>query len=209
MTEPLSDIDVILLAAGRSERMGSRNKLLLPVEGRALVCRVAERLLAAGPRALVVVLGHEAERVEEVLTGLAVNKVVNPLYEMGQMASVRAGCRVLTGGSAGVMIALGDMPYLEVEDYRALGDAFAAAGGERILVPLVEGQRGNPIILPAALVAEVAGGALNAGCRRLIERHPDKVAAVEMAAPAYRADIDTPQAYLAALSRLRAAEGLA
>ncbi len=209
MTDSLSEIDAILLAAGRSERMGKDNKLLLPYGGRPLIRHVAETLMAAGPRQLLVVLGHDAETVRRALAGLPMRMLENPLHEAGQMTSVRAGCRALDGVGSGVMIALGDMPGLRARDYQSLGEAFAAEGGERILVPLVEGQRGNPIILPAALVAEVGKGALNAGCRRLIKRYPDKVAAVEMSSPAYRHDIDTPQAYRAALSRLRGAEGLA
>ena len=64
-------VGAVLLAAGASSRMG-RNKMLLPVDGVPMVRRTAERLLAAGVAPLVVVTGHEAERVHEALAGLPV-----------------------------------------------------------------------------------------------------------------------------------------
>ncbi len=193
-------LDVVLLAAGSSTRMGAENKLLLAY-GRSSVLRsVAEALLETAPRSLIVVLGHEAERVRTSLDGLGVDFVENPDHAQGQMSSVRAGCRAVRPGGAGTLVALGDMPALTARHYRALSAAFFQAGGDRILVPLVGGQRGNPIVLPPAQTAQVAEGALNAGCRRLIERHPELVEAFELGDPAFLADIDTPAAYSAALA---------
>ena len=69
----------VLLAAGASRRMGpGRNKMLLKLEGEALVRRAARRALAAGLSPVVVVLGHESDRAKGELTGLACEVVVNP-----------------------------------------------------------------------------------------------------------------------------------
>ncbi len=202
-------LDVVLLAAGTSRRMGEENKLLLPYGRASIVRSVAETLLAFGPRHLVAVVGHEAQAVREALAGLDLEFVENPDHVGGQMISVRAGCRALPPAGEGTLVALGDMPALGLDHYRRIAAAFFHAGGDKILVPLVETERGNPIVLPAAQTRAVAEGALNAGCRRLIERHPELVEAVEMNDPAFLADIDTPQAYRAALAGLLPAERLA
>ena len=88
-------VSAILLAAGESRRMGDVNKLLLKVEGEAMVRRVARALIDSRADEVVVVLGHQAEAVGQALDGLAVQTVVNADYRDGQMSSMRARTREL------------------------------------------------------------------------------------------------------------------
>jgi molybdenum cofactor cytidylyltransferase len=81
----------ILLGAGRSQRMGGRNKLLMDVDGQPMVRRVAVTLLNSRLREVIAVLGHDHARVAAALAGLPVRIVVNDEYALGQMSSVRAG----------------------------------------------------------------------------------------------------------------------
>ena len=83
-------VPAILLAAGESRRMGDVNKLLLKVEGEAMVRRVARALIDSRADEVVVVLGHQAEAVGQALDGLEVRRVVNADYRDGQMNSMRA-----------------------------------------------------------------------------------------------------------------------
>jgi len=76
MRSATAPIGGIVLAAGESRRMG-RNKLLLPLAGEPLVRRACRRGLAAGLDPLIVVLGHESERVQEALTGLDCRFILN------------------------------------------------------------------------------------------------------------------------------------
>jgi molybdenum cofactor cytidylyltransferase len=84
-------IVAILLAAGRSQRMGGRNKLLMEVDGQPMVRRVAVTLLNSRVREVIAVLGHDHTRVAAALAGVPLRIVVNDEYALGQMSSVRAG----------------------------------------------------------------------------------------------------------------------
>ncbi len=190
-----SRVSAILLAAGRSRRMGADNKLLLPIDGEPVVRRVARRLLDSGFEEIVVVLGHEADLVSGALDGLAIRAVVNPAWRDGQMTSVHAGLAALSAAVDGIMICLADQPFLEAEDYRVLAGAFARAGDKSVDVPTHGGRRGNPIVLAAAHRDEILARGANFGCKRFIARNPDLVATVELGSDAYVRDIDTRADY--------------
>lgn len=193
-------ISAVLLAAGLSERMAGANKLLLKVEGAPMVCRTAEAILGCGVSELVVVLGHDRERIAEAVRGLPCTCVFNARYADGQMTSVRAGLAAISRDSDAVMVCLADQPLLSPEDYRSLILASASIARGRIAVPTVKGQRGNPIILPAALKDEVLERGVAFGCRNLIRDNPALVAPVEMHNPNFIRDIDTREAYRAIIA---------
>jgi molybdenum cofactor cytidylyltransferase len=188
-------IVVILLAAGRSQRMGGRNKLLMDVDGQPMVRRVAATLLNSRVREVIAVLGHDRTRVAAALAGLPVCIVVNDEYALGQMSSVRAGIAAIPDDSAAILVALADQPALEPVDIDFLIDAFLALPEPKILVPVYGGQRGNPIVLPGMQLSALQAGGVNFGCRNLIERYPEAVVRIEAPNPHYVQDIDTPAAY--------------
>jgi molybdenum cofactor cytidylyltransferase len=193
---PAEDVRVaaVLLAAGSSRRMGSANKLLLPVGGEPMIRRVARALLASRATSVTVVTGHEAFRIAAALAGLPVGLVHNDRHAEGQMTSVRTGL-LAAAAAAGYLICPGDQPALTAADIDHLIAAFGNAPSGRILVPLWRGERGNPIVLPASARAEVEAGGANFGCRHLIQRHPERVHMVEARSPAVLADVDTLAAY--------------
>jgi molybdenum cofactor cytidylyltransferase len=185
----------ILLAAGRSTRMGARNKLLLEVGRQPMVRRVAETLLESSVCEVIAVLGHEHMAVAKALAGLPLRSVVNPDHAAGQMGSVRVGIEAIDRDPAAIVVALADQPALEPADIDFLIDAFMALPEPRILVPMRGRQRGNPIVLPGAARQSLLDGGFNFGCRNLIERHPEAVARIEAPNLHYLQDIDTPAAY--------------
>ncbi len=191
----------MLLAAGQSRRMGADNKLLLPIDGEPVVRRTARRLIEAGLVEIIVVLGHEADRVADALDGLALRAVVNPDYLDGQMTSVHSGLGALSAPVDGIMICLADQPYLEAGDYRALIEAFAREGEKSVVVPTHGGRRGNPIVLAAAHRDEILARGANLGCKRLIANNPDLVATVEFETDGFVRDIDTPADYRETVER--------
>jgi len=188
-------LEVLLLAAGSSQRMGDANKLLLPFRGRPLIRHVAEQVLGADIGAITVITGHGAPEVSAALSGLPLTIAHNPDFAAGQMASVRHGFQLLARKNADTMVALGDMPLLKQADYRALFKAFRRQNGDKILIPFFNGERGNPIILPKRFAAEIASGALNAGCRRLTEKRPQDIRPLAVPSSAYVVDVDTPSEY--------------
>ena len=195
MSGSTDQIAAIVLAAGLSRRMGADNKLLLPYGGQPLVRHTASTLLRAGFARVVAVTGHDAPDVEKALAGLDIELCYNPDFAGGQMTSVVHGLRSLGDAPGPAMVALADMPYLQVSDYQAVAAAFHQHGGDRIIVPHFQQQRGNPIILPTIDVQAAIAGDINTGCRKLIREHPDRVFAMPVDSSAFVRDIDTSADY--------------
>ncbi len=189
----------VLLAAGLSKRMGDINKLLIEIDGKPMVRRAAETLQASG-LALYVVTGHERGRVEAALRDLEnIVFVHNPAYRDGQASSIRAGLAALNGEHEAAFIALSDQPGLEAADIADLIGAFQDSDGSRILMPVFDGQRGNPIVVPRAIIETIGDGPMNFGCRKFMDANPERVWRYDVQNDHFTRDIDTPQA-LAALA---------
>jgi molybdenum cofactor cytidylyltransferase len=194
-------VAAVVLAAGMSRRMGE-NKLLVPVEGRPMIARVVGALAASPAAQVVVVVGHEADRVRAALAGVGerVRFVDSPDYALGLSASLRAGIAALGPDVDAALVCLGDMPWVAARHVSALIDAFDPAAGRTICVPLFQGKRGNPVLWAARHFAEMQGLSGDVGARELIERHADAVCAVAVDDAAVTVDIDTREA-LAALTK--------
>jgi molybdenum cofactor cytidylyltransferase len=182
----------VILAAGRSTRMRPRNKLLETIGGRPVIARVAETALASAARPVVVVTGFEAQRIAEALRGLDVLSVHNADFAAGLSTSLRAGLAALPAKSDGALILLGDMPFVEAGDLKALIAAFAAKDRNSICVPARHGRMGNPILWGAAYFAEMMRLSGDAGAKLLLEIHRDRVTEVEAISDGIFADIDAP-----------------
>lgn len=195
-------IAALVLAAGQSRRMGAVNKLSVPVTGssglKPMVAHVVDAALASKAKPVVVVLGHEADKVRELLAGRGVAFVSNPEYAAGLSTSLRAGVRTLPHGIDGVLVMLGDMPRIAGTDIDKLIAAFNPVEGRAICVPTYRGKRGNPVLFGAAFLESMASAAGDTGAKHLIGEHADQVVEVEMGSDAVLADIDDP-ATLAAL----------
>jgi molybdenum cofactor cytidylyltransferase len=191
-------VAAIVLAAGRSTRMGTRNKLLADLGGVPMVRRVAATALRSKARPLLVVTGHQAAEVAAALSGLGVTFVANPDYATGLSSSLKAGIRAVPPECAGALILLGDMPRISPKDIGALLDAFAGAP-DRLVVPVHAGRQGNPVLWPRRYFAELLQLEGDAGAKRLIATHSDDVRNVDLGTDAIFADVDTPEA----LARVR------
>jgi molybdenum cofactor cytidylyltransferase len=204
--QPTADSDLkvaaVVLAAGRSSRMGERMKLLLDIDGMPMIRRTVGNVIAIDPVETVVVTGHRAEEVEAALDRLPIRIVRNPRHAEGQPTSAAAGVRALTRHCNAVMVVLGDQPLVGPDELRALVAAYRQLDGGSILVPHHNGQRGNPIIFAARHIPSIVSGGLNVGCRKLIDTHPDEVAKVEFASEAFTLDCDTPEDYEELIARL-------
>jgi molybdenum cofactor cytidylyltransferase len=167
-----------------------------PIGAEEPVVRITARsLLAAQPEEVVVVTGHRGRDVMRVLVDLPVSFAPNPRHEEGQMTSVMAGLAALNASCAAVMICLGDMVLVRPEDYRGLAQLFADLPRDAILIPFHNGQRGNPVTFAASRVPEALSGAINPGCRKLIEDHPQDVVRHEFDHARFTTDMDTPADY--------------
>lgn len=178
----------VLLAAGTSTRFGERNKLLADAGGAPVVRRAAEALLASGVESVVVVLGHEADRVREALAGLDAAFVENPDYRDGQATSVRAGVEAVRGRADAAVFALGDMPFVDPGSVDALLSAYRAGAGDA-LAAACGGERGNPVLFDARFFDDLADVSGDTGGRRILL---SEGALVETGDPGVRRDVDEP-----------------
>ena len=193
-------IGAIVLAAGRSARMGPRNKLLEDVGGMAMVRRVAMSALGSRARPVLVVTGHQSQEVAAAIAGLDVTFTHNARYADGLGASLAAGIAALPAGLDGVLVALGDMPGVTAAHLDRLIAAFDPKDGRAICIATHAGKRGNPVLLAAVFFQELLSLTGDTGARGLIGLHQDVVAEVEIASDAVLVDVDTPEA----LSKIRA-----
>lgn len=186
-------IAAILLAAGRSTRMGAQNKLLAEVDGKPMVRHVAEHLKASKVTRITAVLGHEAARVRDALQDFGLDFVENPDFADGLSTSVKAGVAALPANCDGFIVCLGDMPTVRREDIDRLIAAFNPVEGRAICIPVHHGKRGNPVLFARRFADEMAGLEGDSGARRLIGAHEDEVCEVDTEGGVLL-DIDTPDA---------------
>ncbi len=197
-------IGAVLLAAGRSRRMGEANKLLEEVGGTPMVRTVAETLCASGVDPVVVVLGSDAARVRHVLEGLPLTFTTNASWAEGMGTSVAAGVAALPNGLAGALVALGDMPGVSRGDVETLTAAFQPNTGAGICVPVRDRKRGNPVLWGARYFEQLVGLSGDVGARALLIEHASDVCEVEVADDGVLTDVDTPEA----LAEARRTHGL-
>jgi molybdenum cofactor cytidylyltransferase len=193
-------VAAVVLAAGRSTRMGS-NKLLEPLGGVPLVRRVAEAAIEAKLEPVVVVTGHDGAAVGATLDGLSVRLVENPDFADGLSTSLKVGIGSLPQGLDAAMILLGDMPLVTASLLRRLVAAFEAEPGGLAAVPLHEGEWGNPVILAPALFGDVQDLSGDTGARGLLESRRDMVIEVPVSDDAVVVDVDTPAALAQAAAK--------
>jgi len=185
-------IGAVLLAAGEGVRMGGVAKSLIKLQGVPLINRQLIALSGAGVDEVVVVTGHARDAVEEQIQSFPVTLAYNSDFTSGQQSSVRVGLSTLNGNFDAVFIVLADQPLIGAGDLTELIAAFKKRAGGHVLVPVVNGQRGNPIVLDATACADILASGTNMGCRHLIERQPELVFAHETANTRFITDLDTP-----------------
>jgi len=188
-TEP-ARIAGVILAAGASRRMG-QNKMLLELEGESLVRRAAKRALGAGLSPVVVVIGHEADRLRAELKDLPLEFAVNPDYTGPTSGSLHQGLNKLGPDVNAAVIMLGDMVRVTAETLAML---IAAARGTT--APLVVSRYGDvtapPLLFRRALFAELLAWT-GEGCgKAVVQAHKHEAMYVDRP-EALLADVDTPE----------------
>jgi molybdenum cofactor cytidylyltransferase len=187
-------IAAIVLAAGQSTRMGAVNKLLADIGGKPLVRRVVEAALASRARPVIVVTGHERARVEGALAGLDIRFVHNSDFADGLSASLRRGIGAVPDDADGAVVCLGDMPQVRAALIDGLIGAFDPERGALIVVPTVDGKRGNPVLWSRRFFPELTKLEGDVGARHLIGRYGEALVEVPVDDRSSFVDVDTPEA---------------
>ncbi|KMO37299.1 4-diphosphocytidyl-2C-methyl-D-erythritol kinase [Methylobacterium tarhaniae] len=188
-------VGTVLLAAGRGTRFGASPKLLSPLDGKPLVRHAAEAALAADLGPVVAVLGHAAAEVRAALAGLPLTLVENPDYAAGLSTSLRAGLGALPEMVPAAFVLLGDMPRIGPGLLVRLAEAFRSAPvAPCAVVPVRDGQRGNPVLLNRHFLGPgLAGLTGDRGAGPLLARRDD-VLDVPVDEAGVLIDVDTPAA---------------
>lgn len=195
-------VAVLVLAAGRSTRMGGPNKLLAEADGAPLVVHAVKAALASQAVEVVVVLGHMAGEIRPAIEKAIPPKsrvrfVTNPDFADGLSTSVRTGIAALGPTVDAAIVQLGDMPGVGAPLLDRLMAAFSPVEGRSICVPTVGGKRGNPVLWACRFFPEMGILSGDSGAKHLIGEHADLVCEVEMTGEAAITDIDTPEALAA------------
>jgi molybdenum cofactor cytidylyltransferase len=186
-------IGAIVLAAGRSERMGTQ-KLLLPLGGKPVIACVVDELLRSPVEVTLVVIGRDGAGVREGLASRPVQFVENPDPTSDMLASVRCGLRALPTGCSGRLVVVGDQPGLDHAVVEAMIAVFRC-DESRIIVPASQGRRGHPLLFGIAVGEEVLRCFEGEGLRGLLAAHPEAVVELPVQDAATLEDMDTPADY--------------
>lgn len=185
----------IVLAAGRSSRMGEP-KALLRLHGETFLERAIDILVEGGCDAISVVLGpgEAARQPGEIARRKGAVPVENPLPDAEQIDSLRVGLASLAEAAEAAVILPVDHPLAEARTVREIIRAFRA-GGQPIVRPVYNDRPGHPVLFARALWEELAGPALDEGARDVIHAHAEEILDVAIGDRGVSVDIDTPDDY--------------
>jgi molybdenum cofactor cytidylyltransferase len=196
-------IPAVVLAAGKSTRMG-RTKALLPLGGDTCVSRIIRTFRSAGVDDVVVVVGHDAELVSQALSAMdrAPRVIKNPDYESGQLSSILAGLRAIDRpGVAAMLLTLVDVPLVSAETVRAVLMRYRSTSAA-VVRPVNGDRHGHPVLVDRRLFAQFRSADPATGVKPIVRTHASAVGDVEVLDEGAFTDIDTPEEYAAVTARM-------
>ena len=182
-------ISAIVLAAGKSERMG-RPKALLPIQGRTFLENILDAISRTSIEDTIVVLGHHRDQIERSLSLPSV--VFNPDYERGMITSFQAGIRKLSWDTTGAFLFLVDHPLVESTTIESMIMNLAP---NRIVLPTFERRRGHPVLFSSEVLEEILALGPSEGANIVVHKNPGRIIEVPVNAPGILVDIDTPEQF--------------
>ena len=190
---------VLLLAAGEGSRLGVHPKALLRKGDQTLLALFSAAIQGFAPTEYIVVTGFHSGAIEseiETMNSFLVHPIQviqNPAPERGQTSSVRLGLESLKGEFDVLLVALSDQPEIGAREVQELLDAFLLREvGEEVILPMVEGRRGNPVLFSRKAISEILAKP-GMVCREYMDTYPDKVMAMFTSNQAFVMDVDTPE----------------
>ena len=190
----MKEIAAIILAAGRSRRMG-KFKPLLPFGNQTVIESCVSHLRAAGVSEIVVVVGHRAEDVREKLKSALVNFVTNPNPDSEMSASIALGIGALTHVPGAVLLTPVDHPAIDPKTIGFLIEKWR--GGAKLIQPDFKGKGGHPVLIDLSYRDELKGLDPDAGLRGFFNKHRAAVLRLAVDTPFVARDMDTWEDYRA------------
>ena len=194
MEGPQERIAAVVLAAGRSSRMG-RPKMALPWGDTTVIGQVVRTILAAEIETIIVVTGASQQAVSEALRGFTISLVHNPAYQSGEMlSSIQTGLTALSPEVVAALVFLGDQPLVQPEVIRSICSDYSSSPKE-IIIPSYQGRRWHPLLIDRALWPAVLALRHPATLRDFINSHPERIAYTPVQTDSVLRDLDTPDDY--------------
>jgi molybdenum cofactor cytidylyltransferase len=182
----MTQVTAILLAAGRSSRMGAF-KPLLPFGNKTVIECCIDYLRDGGVEEIVVVVGHRADDIRQHVS--SVNFALNPDPDSAMGASVAAGARALPETAQATLIALVDHPAVPPTIVSTLLDTWKR--GARLVIPTWQDRGGHPVLVDLVFKPELLDLPESGGLRALFEAHRNEVTRVPVDSPFIARDMDT------------------
>jgi molybdenum cofactor cytidylyltransferase len=170
------------------------DKLSLPLGRKTVLERSLDALLRSKVKEVIVVLGGRTKRLRGCLEGLKVKVIINPQYRKGMSTSIRRGLRAISPDSQGILIALGDQPFVKRRTIDALIDGFLRKKGG-IVVPFFNGRKGHPVIFDRKYEKELMKLRGDAGGRTILEKYSYDVIEARTKSEGVVKDLDTWKEY--------------
>jgi molybdenum cofactor cytidylyltransferase len=194
LTPTVTDVAAIILAAGRSRRMG-KFKPLLPFGNQTVIESCVNNLRAAKVAEIVVILGHRAEALREQLSSAPVTFVTNPNPDSEMSASIVLGVDALTDIARAVLITPVDHPAIHPETIGLLMEKWR--GGAKLIQPEFQGKGGHPVLIDLSYRDELKRLDSDAGLRGFFNKHRADVLRLPVDSPFVARDMDTWEDYCA------------
>ncbi len=188
----MNDVAAVILAAGRGTRFNAGPKLLTMLHGKPLVRHVAQSAIASIAAPVIVVTGHSSSEVKDAVGDLDLHLVSNPAYPEGLSTSLKAGLSALPEDAKAAIVLLGDMPLIRPALIDELIHAWREMGKPSALIPALNGQRGNPVILSRSLVPVIMWLTGDTGAGTFLRGRSD-VVEYPVDDPAILQDVDTTE----------------
>ena len=192
-----SVIPAIVLAAGRSSRMG-RAKATLPAgDGHTFLTRIVRTFLDAGVDDVIVVVGHEADAIAQNFSksGLPARFVVNREYDRGQLSSMLAGVNAIDRpGVSAVLVTLVDVPLVSAATVRAVIDSYRITHAP-IVRPTSGERHGHPLLIDRSVFAALRAADPATGAKPIVRAHASPSGDIPIDDEGAFIDIDTMDEY--------------
>ena len=187
-------IHAVILAGGQSKRMGTKNKLLVPINGKPMVALTAETIIASKASSVAAVTGFEHQKIQEAIKNSNIEFIHNKNFQNGISSSVVTAIKSAPEDCSAILIGLGDMPKITASHINKLIDAYNPLEGRAICVPTWKGKRGNPVLWARRFFPEMLQLKGDFGAKELMGKYAELVVEVEMNDNGIIIDIDTPEA---------------
>jgi len=179
----------LVLAAGRSRRFGSDKRYALFNNDRGILQATVESAVSTGyPVRVCLRIGED--RLTEKLLQLGVERIIScPGAEKGMGGSIADGV-AQSHDWKGLLLVLGDMPFVKVGTYIMLAQSLRE---NQIAIPVYNGIRGNPVAFDRHFFPNLESLEGDMGARGIVDTSKSLVREIAVHDKGIHEDIDTEQ----------------